>query len=263
MKKLFTIMFILLMTAGNVFADNYLTFGKNDTLRINPNFLNNYFNVPVRAHFDGYLDHWRLDFTLPENHSVTIGQVQERSGMNIPYFKSDGTEDIYNAILVMSENDTVISSSTTAIGYWDRRNDGVYEPYGYVKWGPGDYEEMFCIYFFISDDFNGGSIEIDGLLTCSNDWRPDVYRINAAFFKTIHLILGYNKGDVDGDGYITILDVTTLTDYLSINLAGMDQYQLDAADVNCDGVVSISDLGALIDMLLTMGQYIVPEEEDM
>lgn len=251
------------MTAGNVFADNYFTFGKNDTLRINPNFLNNFFNVPVRAHFDGYLDHWRLDFTLPNNDLVDIRQVQARAGMNIPYFKSDGTEDIYNAVLVLSDNDTVISSSTTAIGYWDRRNDGVYEPYGYVKWGPGDYEEMFGIYFFIDYGFNGCSIEIDGLLTCTNDWRPDVYRINAAFHKTIHLILGYEKGDVNGDGTLSILDVTTLTDYLSINLAGMDEYQLDAADMNGDGVVSIIDLNYLIDLLSTMGQYFDPETEDM
>ncbi|MBQ6079703.1 MAG: PCMD domain-containing protein [Muribaculaceae bacterium] len=57
------------------------------------------------------------------------------------------------------------------------------------------------------------------------------------------------RGDVNGDGNVTIADVTALIDYLltgnasAINLAN--------ADVNNDEGISIADVTALIDMLLT------------
>ena len=51
-------------------------------------------------------------------------------------------------------------------------------------------------------------------------------------------------GDVDGDGRVGISDVTALIDLL---LAGGTH---DNADVNEDGTVSIGDVTALIDMLL-------------
>jgi hypothetical protein len=55
-------------------------------------------------------------------------------------------------------------------------------------------------------------------------------------------------GDVDGDGEVSISDVSVLVDYL---LQG-DQVQinLDNADVDGDGEVTISDVSALIDELL-------------
>ncbi len=55
-------------------------------------------------------------------------------------------------------------------------------------------------------------------------------------------------GDVDGDGEVSISDVSVLVDYL---LQG-DQVQidLDNADVDGDGEVTISDVSALIDKLL-------------
>ena len=57
------------------------------------------------------------------------------------------------------------------------------------------------------------------------------------------------KGDVNKDGYITITDVTALIDYL---LSGDDSaISLDNADFNLDHSVSIIDVTALIDYLLT------------
>lgn len=53
-------------------------------------------------------------------------------------------------------------------------------------------------------------------------------------------------GDVNGDGQVTIADVTALIDSL---LSGVE-VPLDAADVNGDGSVTIADVTALIDMLL-------------
>jgi len=60
------------------------------------------------------------------------------------------------------------------------------------------------------------------------------------------------KGDIDGDGYVNISDVTTLIDYM---LGGdSSNILLDNADVDNDGNVNIADVTALIDMLLNGGE---------
>ena len=53
-------------------------------------------------------------------------------------------------------------------------------------------------------------------------------------------------GDVNGDGSVTIADVTALIDLL----LGGNIINNDAADVNGDAAVSIKDVTDLIDMLL-------------
>lgn len=55
-------------------------------------------------------------------------------------------------------------------------------------------------------------------------------------------------GDVNRDGEVTINDVTALIDIL-LSLSG-DEIDVDAADVNRDGEVTINDVTALIDILL-------------
>ncbi|MBR4830028.1 MAG: C10 family peptidase [Muribaculaceae bacterium] len=58
---------------------------------------------------------------------------------------------------------------------------------------------------------------------------------------------GYNIGDVNHDGSVTIADVTALIDYL---LGSNDNACVICADVNGDQGVSIADVTALIDVLL-------------
>jgi len=55
-------------------------------------------------------------------------------------------------------------------------------------------------------------------------------------------------GDINGDGTVSISDVTALIDYL---LGGGTGINLDAADVNGDENISISDVTTLIDRLLS------------
>ena len=56
------------------------------------------------------------------------------------------------------------------------------------------------------------------------------------------------RGDVDGDGEVTISDVTALIDYLlSGSASGVD---VNAADTDLSGSVDISDVTTLIDYLL-------------
>ena len=55
-------------------------------------------------------------------------------------------------------------------------------------------------------------------------------------------------GDVNGDGSVSIADVTWIIDYL---LAGCSSsFHIENADLNNDGVISIGDVTALIDTLL-------------
>ena len=56
------------------------------------------------------------------------------------------------------------------------------------------------------------------------------------------------RGDVNGDGSVSINDVTALIDYL---LSGYGTVNTDNADVNQDGSVSINDVTVLIDYLLS------------
>lgn len=56
------------------------------------------------------------------------------------------------------------------------------------------------------------------------------------------------KGDINTDGKANIIDLTTLIDYL---LGGGGTINHDAADVDNKNGVTIADLAALIDLLLT------------
>ena len=55
------------------------------------------------------------------------------------------------------------------------------------------------------------------------------------------------RGDVNGDGQVSIADVSALIDLL----LGGSTISNPAADVNLDSNVSIADVSALIDLLLS------------
>ena len=75
----------------------------------------------------------------------------------------------------------------------------------------------------------------------------NVYK-TANYWKNFTNIIGIDNepGDVNGDGSVTIADVTVLIDLL----LGGDLINNEVADVNGDSVVSIKDATDLIDMLL-------------
>ena len=64
----------------------------------------------------------------------------------------------------------------------------------------------------------------------------------------IQLLLQQIKGDVDGDGSVTIGDVAVFIDYL---LSGCQtSFHTDNADINNDNSIDIADVSDLIDILL-------------
>ena len=255
MKKI-TLLLCIAMTALLAVADSYFFIGNGEKVRIRPNQLYSSFAMPVSAHFEGRLDYWELEFTYPGN--VRIDSVQRRPGMNVPYLDRDGNPAICEPDLTVSYNKMVYSSEITEFGYWDPDNDGIFEPYGTVKWGPGDYDTMFVVYLGIEGDCTGDTITIDGKLRSTFDWRG--YTENTDFVKKFALVVGYDPGDVNGDYIVTMDDLTALTNYLVYNQS-LNAWQLVAADVNCNGTVNMDDLTALINILV-YGEGLSQDELD-
>ena len=70
------------------------------------------------------------------------------------------------------------------------------------------------------------------------------------FYRVVHLVMAYMRGDVNGDESVDMNDVSALIDYLS-DILTLNQYQLDAADVNGSGSVDVGD--AIIILRFAMG----------
>lgn len=96
------------------------------------------------------------------------------------------------------------------------------------------------------DDSNITVTNADGTATIPLADVEDMYFSNEGGTTPTVLL-----GDVDMDGEVTIADVTALLDYLlSGNATGLD---LAAADADGDTTVSIADVSIIIDMLLSAG----------
>ena len=248
MKKTLLLLCIT-MTALLAVADSYFFIGNGEKVRIRPDQLNTAFAMPVSAHFDGRLDIWQLEFTFPDT-KMRIDSVQLRPGMNVPYLDRDGNPAICEPSLTVSPDSKVYESTITdEYGYWDHDNDGIYEPYGTVKWGPVDCDTLFVVYFRFYSDCTGDTIALDGELRSTFDWRGNT--VDTAFVKKFALVVGYDPGDVDGDNMVDMDDLTALTNYLvDATSHPLNAWQLVAADMNSDGQVNLDDLTALINYLV-------------
>ena len=245
------------LASATAWADNYFTMGVNDTLRVNPAYISGIrtgLEVPVMAHFDGRLNFWQVTVTPPEDMHITgIGtQPNQCPGLTIEYIQSSGIPTTYTAQIGSSLNDiATVSSYVSVQGYWDYDNNGAYEPYGTIKWEAGDHA-MFSIMCDFDPAFTGGTVTLKCTLSSGYDARGGMvgYGAPVTTQHTVTVVVDCQRGDVNGDGIVSIIDVTELIDYL-LTGADMYQYQLVAADVNGDGIISIIDVTALIDMLLT------------
>lgn len=77
----------------------------------------------------------------------------------------------------------------------------------------------------------------------------DAYRAHREWgrFNSIVPFIGAGPGDIDGDGTLSITDLTELLDML------LNNEWPEWADVNGDGVIGIGDATSLIDMILSRG----------
>ena len=224
--------------ADNYFP-NYFTVGENDTLRITTG--SDTVTVPVRAHFEGRVSRWNLTLTWPEG--LEGIKASEGPGMMaIPYLDSQGEECTYDAVVAYSSDLTTITSIIGVTGYWPY--GGGYIAYGLATWEAGDYE-MLYLTFKVSEGFTSGTLHIDGLLV-GDDPRGGGVGNGVLFYRPVTVVVTRAPGDVNGDGEVTIADVTTLINRLLTGTASVD---ID--DVDGDGQAGIADVTALINLLLT------------
>lgn len=249
-KYLFALMAVAAILPAS--ADRYLTFGVNDTLRVCPSHEDSTQSVMVRAHFDGRLDNWDLTLQLPQG--IRLASYAKRHDMlYIPYVNYQGEDCYCNAPLYMNQSDNgatvTLTSNITERGYWPGIF-GDYDYYGTVKWEPGDYEQMFELVFKFDGTLrDGAAIVINEHLSSSFDMRG--FTIGDTYLdKTIHLLVVYMPGDVDGDGQLNIADVTNLIDMLISGESPQDEKIMNGADVDGDGELNIADVTALIDHIL-------------
>ena len=168
MKKfLFTL--VALLMAGSAFATNEYWY--MDPIELTADDVANGATVvrPINAHFEAYVSSFMVTFTLPEG--VTVTKAVRKSGLYIDYLTEDGEEDQYKPSLGMNAEKTkFIVSTFTELGYTE---DG--ECYGVLKWGPGEYENMWEMTFQFPAGFEGGQIAILSEPSVSGDLdnRPE------------------------------------------------------------------------------------------
>lgn len=121
--------------------------------------------------------------------------------------------------------------------------------------------ESFCMSVKPYSGSSGALVVIN--LTADEDFTgPATIGLKNSFFTTVdgiefvlpvescqvQLLAQQLRGDANGDGVVTIADVSFLIDYL---LAGcQSSFHSQNADLNADGVVTIADVSSLIDWLL-------------
>lgn len=245
---------LILLSALPALADNYFTMGENDTLMVDPEDVGHFLPVSVNAHFDGRLDRWYVCIDYPQD--LGLVTLAARSGMVVPYVTATNDTTTYTTVLTVNTLDSLtVSSHIPILGYWDYNHDDILEPYGTVKWEAGDHYDMFEMNFDVASSFTGGTVTFRGYVSAGLDARGGTVagnNVEVWFNKTVTVLVGYKRGDVNGDGYVNINDVSELVNYLA-NEDGLDQYQLEAADFNRDGMVSLDDVTALTNYLLTNG----------
>lgn len=226
-------------------AECYFTMGENGTLRISPVYISGTVYVPVRLHLGGRIDSWTVSLTYPSD-LVPTGFAPSTDVNSIPYQKSDGEWDTYQAVITNSGL-SVFSSTITDFGYWDYNNDGIYEPYGTIKWEAGNHDNMFLISFTAMSDCTGDSITLDANLSSTYDWRGGTD--GGQCFRRVLIKFGYKLGDVNGDELINITDVNYLNNSSMHDFVNLDSYQAEAADINGDGQLNQTDITLLINLI--------------
>ena len=168
MKKfLFTL--VALLTAGSAFATNEYWY--MDPIDLSAEDVANGASVvrPINAHFEAFVSSFQVTFILPDG--VTVSKATRKAGLYIDYFTEDGEEEQYKPSLGMNAEKTkFIVSTFTELGWTE---DG--EPYGVLKWGPGEYENMWEMTFVFPAGFEGGQIGIISEPSVSGDGdnRPE------------------------------------------------------------------------------------------
>ncbi len=137
-----------------------------------------------------------------------------------------------------------IPNSVTSIDYYAfGKCTGLDDVFCHIV-DPSQVSLGYCVFYLDGDNYSGRTLHVPaGTLAAYQgdaNWYP--------YFGSIVEIAAVS-GDVDGDGNVTIGDVTNLIDKLLGGGVSVADYP--AADVDGDGNITIGDVTSIIDMLLS------------
>ena len=161
-------------------------------------------------HWELALDEWFMHFSMPEG--LELVSISRGRDMDMVVFGQDGEPYTYSAPLVVQ--DSSVACRITDIGYEDIDEDGTFDPYGTIKYPAGNQEVLF-LEVLVHEGFESGTITIDGRFDSGSDLRMYTPVVSDYWFIAYtHVRVDYERGDVNGDGEVTIADVTALIDKL-------------------------------------------------
>ena len=195
------------------------------------------------------------DFPVPETHVYILGEVNDNGG----WFPNVGTEMATDDYITFTANITTAGenwneelmqgysyfSFSKALAVNDADNGG-WEEIGLMRFGAVVDDEM-ATSMLVTDDMLGYTLPVtnDGEGTAAfmlpaGEWK---LTLNLAD-RTLIIDKAGLLGDVNGDGEVSIADITMLVDLVS-NLNSNER-----SDVNGDGETSIADVTMLVDLVM-------------
>ena len=217
------------------------------------------------AHIDGGPSnpgYFTEKITLDEALNVAGGNIHFVSTGDYPWQVIEEDDNVY-----AQSGNAGVPNSTSVLTATVTAADGDILFFDYKAWGEGTstYWDRCSFYINGVEQIAYGAYQNEEWETyivylpageCTLKWS---YSKDSSFDPTgdyfaidnVAIISEVTRGDVNGDGSVSIADVTALIDYLlSGNASGVN---LTAADCNQDNGVSIADVTALIDYLLRGG----------
>ena len=203
---------------------------------------------------------WDFMQTINEAANVEGGNISFTNDSDYPWTVKKYGYGYY----VQSGNAGVASSTSTLTAVVTAR-EGDYVSFDFKAWGEGSstYWDKCSFRINGAEQISYGAYQNSDWETYSVFLFPGVNTLEWTYSKdssvnpegdyfairNVAVISSSSRGDVDGDGNVSISDVTALIDYLlSGNASAVD---LGAADCDEDGNVSIADVTSLIDYLLS------------
>ena len=84
----------------------------------------------------------------------------------------------------------------------------------------------------------------------ANNIPADIDAADATIIEKGNIKGNSHLGDVNGDGTISVSDVSMLVRYILGEDEEIENFKIENADINGDGNISVSDVMALVDIIL-------------
>ena len=213
------------MQAGKLIGSFKTTYDNNAFCKLN----NCYYdadNIPVSGYEELCQNEGAYSFTdltgFGDKNAKTIAANYSLK----KYSSDDSSPELGDNVWILSDGDVpklYFEKEKYAISYY--LDDELVSIKYYRKGDKAENPERYYRNDYISTDWEFSEDDFDGIMPAKD--------ISAY----AHL---YKSGDVDGDGELTIKDVTLIQKYLA-DVSGLEGTQLAAADTDANGVINIQD----------------------